>query len=83
MSAAVFRGFLLPSLTKYMPTWAAVGLSSLAFGAAHFSPRDFPVLSALGALLGVSYVRRYVHVVEYQEGGGQWGQLCLKEGMYT
>ncbi len=53
----MFRGFLLPSLTKYVPTWAAILLSSVAFGAAHLSPRDLPVLVALGCLLGVSYVR--------------------------
>ena len=42
---------------RYMPTWGAVVLSSLAFGAAHVSPKDFPVLCALGVLLGFSYVR--------------------------
>ncbi|GFH17246.1 uncharacterized protein HaLaN_13836 [Haematococcus lacustris] len=56
-SQLLFRGFLLTSLTRWLPTWAAVGLSSLAFGAAHFSPRDLPSLVALGSLLGVSYVR--------------------------
>lgn len=53
----MFRGFLLTSLTKFMPTPLAVVLSSLAFGLVHFSPRDFPQLSALGVLLGFSYVR--------------------------
>ena len=53
----MFRGFLLTSLTKFMPTPLAVLLSSLAFGLVHFSPRDFPQLSALGVLLGFSYVR--------------------------
>ncbi|KAJ9526517.1 hypothetical protein QJQ45_017835 [Haematococcus lacustris] len=57
LEETVFRGFLLTSLTRWLPTWAAVGLSSLAFGAAHFSPRDLPSLVALGSLLGVSYVR--------------------------
>ncbi|MEL6327816.1 MAG: lysostaphin resistance A-like protein, partial [Cyanobacteria bacterium J06626_23] len=27
----LFRGFLLPSLTRYMPIWGAIGLSSLIF----------------------------------------------------
>jgi hypothetical protein len=40
-----------------MPTWAAVVASSVAFGLAHLSARDLPVLSALGLLLGWSYVR--------------------------
>ena len=55
---AVFRGFLLTSLTRWMPAPAAVLLSSLAFASAHLSARDFPVLTALGVLLGFSYVRR-------------------------
>lgn len=53
----MFRGFLLTSLTRFMPTWAAVVASSGFFGLAHLSPRDLPVLSALGLLLGWSYVR--------------------------
>jgi membrane protease YdiL (CAAX protease family) len=57
LEETVFRGFLLPSLTKFMPTPAAVVLSSLAFGLVHLSPRDFPQLTALGVLLGFVYVR--------------------------
>jgi len=57
LEETVFRGFLLASLTRWMPTWAAVVVSSGAFGAAHLSGRDLPVLCALGMLLGVSYVR--------------------------
>jgi len=57
LEETVFRGFLLTSLTKYMPTWAAIGTSSVVFGLAHLSPRDFPVLVALGCLLGLLYVR--------------------------
>ena len=53
----MFRGFLLTSLTKFMPTWAAIPSSALLFGAAHLSPRDFPVLFSLGCLLGIVYVR--------------------------
>ena len=40
-----------------MPSWAAVLVSSVAFGAAHISAKDFPVLVVLGTLLGFSYVR--------------------------
>lgn len=57
LEETVFRGFLLTSLTKFMPTPAAVILSSLAFGLVHLSPRDFPQLTALGILLGFTYVR--------------------------
>lgn len=57
LEETVFRGFLLTSLTKYFPTWVAVLGSSVAFGAAHLSVRDFPVLTGLGILLGFSYVR--------------------------
>lgn len=57
LEETVFRGFLLTSLTKFMPTWAAVVASSVAFGLAHLSARDLPVLSGLGMLLGFSYVR--------------------------
>lgn len=40
-----------------MPTSAAIFASSLAFGVAHLSIRDLPVLTALGCLLGAVYVR--------------------------
>ena len=42
LEETVFRGFLLTSLTKFMPTPAAVALSSVAFGLVHLTPRDFP-----------------------------------------
>ncbi|KAK9804444.1 hypothetical protein WJX73_001898 [Symbiochloris irregularis] len=57
LEETVFRGFLLPSLTKFMPTYAAVVVTAVAFAACHLSPRDFPQLTALGILLGFSYVR--------------------------
>jgi membrane protease YdiL (CAAX protease family) len=57
LEESVFRGFLLPTLTKYLPVPAAVVLSSAAFAAAHLSARDAPVLFALGCLLGLVYVR--------------------------
>ncbi|GLC33443.1 hypothetical protein PLESTB_000076200 [Pleodorina starrii] len=57
LEETVFRGFLLTSLTRFMPTWAAVVASSVSFGLAHLSARDLPVLCALGLLLGWSYVR--------------------------
>ena len=30
----LFRGFLLPSLTKYLPGWGAIVISSFIFAAA-------------------------------------------------
>ena len=42
---------------RYMPTYAAVVVSALGFAACHFSVRDFPQLTALGILLGFTYVR--------------------------
>lgn len=57
LEESVFRGFLLPSLSKYLPVPLAVVLSSAAFAAAHLSLRDAPVLFSLGCLLGFVYVR--------------------------
>jgi len=53
----VFRGFLLASLTKWMPAPGAIVLSSAVFSLAHFAPRDIPQLFALGLVLGSVYVR--------------------------
>lgn len=53
----VFRGFLLTSLTKFLPVPAAVFFSSVSFGLAHFSVKDLPELTVLGTLLGLSYIR--------------------------
>ena len=57
LEETVFRGFLLPSLTKWMPVPAAVVVSAVAFAAAHLSAKDFPQLLAFGLLLGFSYAR--------------------------
>ena len=53
---AVFRGFLLPSLCRYLPAHAAVCVSAVVFAAAHCSPTT-PGLLLLGVLLGGVYVR--------------------------
>lgn len=57
LEETVFRGFVLTSLTKWFPVPLAVLISAVAFGAAHLTPRDFPQLTALGILLGFTYVR--------------------------
>ncbi|GBF90585.1 hypothetical protein Rsub_03157 [Raphidocelis subcapitata] len=50
-----FRGFLLPALTKWMPTAAAVGVSAALFAAAHPPGAFLPEL-LLGAVLGAACV---------------------------
>jgi membrane protease YdiL (CAAX protease family) len=53
----LFRGFLLPSLTRYMPVWWAIALSSLLFAVAHLSLSEVAPLTTLGAVLGIVYTR--------------------------
>lgn len=53
----LFRGFLLPSLTRYVPTWAAIGISALLFGVAHLSLSEIVPLTTLGIILGTVYVK--------------------------
>ncbi|MBD2388080.1 CPBP family intramembrane glutamic endopeptidase [Cylindrospermum sp. FACHB-282] len=53
----LFRGFLLPSLTRYLPVWGSILVSSLLFAAAHLSLSEILPLTALGIVLGVVYTR--------------------------
>ncbi|MFM2304379.1 MAG: hypothetical protein RLZZ135_1789, partial [Cyanobacteriota bacterium] len=53
----LFRGFLLPSLTRYVPVWGAISISALLFGVAHLSLSEILPLTTLGIILGVVYVR--------------------------
>lgn len=53
----IFRGFLLPSLTRYMPVWSAIIASSLLFAIAHLSLSEVLPLATLGMVLGVVYTR--------------------------
>ncbi len=53
----LFRGFLLPSLTRYVPVWAAIVISGLLFGIAHLSLSEIVPLTTLGIILGIVYVR--------------------------
>jgi uncharacterized protein len=53
----MFRGFLLPSLTRYLPVWGAIGLSSLIFALAHQSLSEVLPLTTLGCILGFVYTR--------------------------
>ncbi|CAH9059937.1 unnamed protein product [Cuscuta epithymum] len=53
----VFRGFLLPSLTRYMPVWCSVLISSIAFALAHFNVQRMLPLMFLGVVMGIIYAR--------------------------
>jgi membrane protease YdiL (CAAX protease family) len=52
-----FRGFLLPSLTRYLPVWGAVVVSAFLFAIAHLSISEVLPLATLGIVLGVVYTR--------------------------
>lgn len=53
----LFRGFLLPSLTRYVPVSGAIALSSLVFAIAHLSLSEVLPLAVLGSVLGFVYTR--------------------------
>ena len=53
----MFRGFLLPSLTKYLPMWGAILASSLLFAVAHLNVSEVLPLTVLGIVLAVVYTR--------------------------
>lgn len=53
----VFRGFLLPSLTKYMPVWCSILVSSVVFALAHFNMQRMLPLVFLGVVMGAVFAR--------------------------
>jgi uncharacterized protein len=53
----LFRGFLLASLSRYLPSWGAILLSALLFAAVHLSAAEVLPLMTLGVLLGFVYMR--------------------------
>lgn len=53
----MFRGFLLTSLTRYLPMWGAIGLSAVVFAIAHLNLSDILPLTVLGCMLGFVYTR--------------------------
>lgn len=53
----LFRGFILPSLTRYTSTWGAIALSAFLFAAAHLSVSEILPLMVLGMVLGFVYTR--------------------------
>lgn len=52
-----FRGFLLPSLTRYLPVWGAIVASGFLFALAHLSFSEVLPLATLGIVLGIVYTR--------------------------
>lgn len=53
----MFRGFLLPSLTQYLPVSGAILVSSLLFALAHLNLSEVLPLTVLGMVLGIVYTR--------------------------
>lgn len=53
----MFRGFLLPSLTRYTNTRNAIFLSSALFAVSHFNLSEVIPLATLGVVLGFVYAR--------------------------
>lgn len=53
----VFRGFLLPSLTRYMPLPWSILLSAAAFALAHFNVQRVLPLIFLGVVMGGVFAR--------------------------
>lgn len=53
----IFRGFFLPSLTRYIPVWGAIVVSAFVFAVAHLSLSEVLPLMTLGIILGFVYSR--------------------------
>lgn len=57
LEETLFRGFLLVTLTKWVPTPVSIIISAAAFSLAHLTPGEFPQLFVLGTALGISYAQ--------------------------
>ncbi|KAL1355963.1 hypothetical protein HN51_007947 [Arachis hypogaea] len=57
LEETVFRGFIMASLTKWVPTPVAIIISAAVFALAHFTPEAFPQLFVLGTFMGISYAQ--------------------------
>jgi uncharacterized protein len=53
----LFRGFLQSALTRYLPVWAAILISSLPFALVHGQPYAIPGLMSLSIAFGYMYYR--------------------------
>ncbi|GFR52723.1 hypothetical protein Agub_g15276, partial [Astrephomene gubernaculifera] len=54
---AIFRGFLMTSLARYMPTPYAVAASSVVFAMCHFRMQTFLPLLVLGVVFSLVFIR--------------------------
>ncbi|XP_042420061.1 uncharacterized protein LOC122008409 isoform X1 [Zingiber officinale] len=59
LEETIFRGFLMVSLTKYLPTPVSVLITAAIFAIAHLTPGEFPQLFVLGTALGFSYAQTH------------------------
>ncbi|GAV85373.1 Abi domain-containing protein [Cephalotus follicularis] len=57
LEETIFRGFLMVSLTKWVPTPVSIIISAAVFALAHLTPGEFPQLFVLGTALGFSYAQ--------------------------
>ncbi|MED6180258.1 hypothetical protein PIB30_008758 [Stylosanthes scabra] len=57
LEETLFRGLLMASMTKWVPTPVAIIISAAVFSLAHLTPGEFPQLFVLGAALGISYAQ--------------------------
>ncbi len=53
----IFRGFLLQTLLKYVPTWAAALIVAVIFGLIHFEFQSAGILIFLGLILNWLYIK--------------------------
>lgn len=53
----LFRGFLIPSFARYLPSTVSIVLSAMIFALLHFSLNRVAPLTVLGILLGVVFTR--------------------------
>lgn len=56
---AIFRGFLLTSLARYLPVPAAVAVSSVVFAMCHFRVQTFLPLLVLGVVFAGMFIRTH------------------------
>ena len=48
-----YRGLVQRTLLRSVPVWAAIGITSVAFGVSHFQPLQLPALVAFGVVLSL------------------------------
>lgn len=53
----LYRGFLLPALTCFLPMWAAIPVSSVLFAVHHLNPAMVLPLATLGLIWAILYAK--------------------------